>query len=267
MSAESPATPEPEPRESRAVPRIEDAYLDRAIREMHLLEERMDSCLGCQAAGTFPVKASGSPTADIMLIKWQSSLAERQEGVSFYGRSGEAIRRSVERLQVDPSALYGTLVLKCPHADPSAPMGDELEWLAEEIRIVRPRLIVVMGDRTSAPWTPSTSPWPSRSRWSRAWSRGGRRPSRRWSPPTSTTRWTSRTPSGASGRPSARWATGTRPNPPGRPLPGGPLRPREAGDRLDVWRLREHVHRLHPLEAVAAVHEPLGVVGEGGGLA
>lgn len=148
MSAESPATPEPAPDEGRSVPRIEDAYLDRAIREMHLLEERMDACMGCAAAGTFPVKASGSPTADIMLIKWQSSLSERQEGVSFYGRPGEAVRRSVERLQVDPSALYGTLVLKCPHADPSAPMGEELEWLAEEIRIVRPRLIVVMGDRS-----------------------------------------------------------------------------------------------------------------------
>ncbi|MGA0069074.1 MAG: uracil-DNA glycosylase family protein [Miltoncostaeaceae bacterium] len=148
MSSESPATPEPAPDEGRSVPRIEDAYLDRAIREMHLLEERMDGCTGCAAAGTFPVKASGSPTADIMLIKWQSSLSERQEGVSFYGRPGEAVRRSVERLQVDPSALYGTLVLKCPHADPSAPMGDELEWLAEEIRIVRPRLIVVMGDRS-----------------------------------------------------------------------------------------------------------------------
>jgi uracil-DNA glycosylase len=148
MSAESPATPEPDADDRRSIPRIEDAYLDRAIREMHLLEERMDSCMGCAAAGTFPVKASGSPTADIMLIKWQSSLSERQEGVSFYGRAGEAIRRSVERLQVDPSALYGTLVLKCPHADPSAPMGEELEWLAEEIRIVRPRLIVVMGDRS-----------------------------------------------------------------------------------------------------------------------
>ena len=148
MSAESPATPEPESTDPRAVPRIEDAYLDRAIREMHMLEERMDACTGCAAAGTFPVKASGSPTADVMLVKWQSSLSERQEGVSFFGRSGEAIRRSAERLNVDPATLYGTLVLKCPHADPAAPMGEELEWLAEEIRIVRPRLIVVMGDRT-----------------------------------------------------------------------------------------------------------------------
>ena len=150
MSSESPATPDPEPQSAKAIPRIEDAYLDRAIREMHMLEERMDACPTCQMAGTFPVKASGSPTADIMLIKWQSSLSERQEGVSFFGRAGEAIRRSVERLQVDPAVLYGTLVLKCPHADPAAPMGDELEWLAEEIRIVRPRLMVVMGDRTIA---------------------------------------------------------------------------------------------------------------------
>lgn len=150
MSSESPATPEPEPQGARDVPRIEDAYLDRAIREMHMLEERMDACPTCQMAGTFPVKASGSPTADVMLVKWQSSLSERQEGVSFFGRSGEAVRRSVERLHVDPAVLYGTLVLKCPHADPAAPMGDELEWLAEEIRIVRPRLMVVMGDRTIA---------------------------------------------------------------------------------------------------------------------
>jgi uracil-DNA glycosylase family 4 len=83
-----------------------------------------------------------------MLIKWQSALAERQEGVSFFGRSGDAVRRSVERLGVDPSVLYGTLVLKCPHAAGSEPTDEDLEWLAEEIRIVRPRLIVVMGDRT-----------------------------------------------------------------------------------------------------------------------
>jgi hypothetical protein len=215
MSAESPATPEPDPRESRAVPRIEDAYLDRAIREMHMLEERMDACMGCQAAGTFPVKASGSPTADIMLIKWQSSLAERQEGVSFYGRSGEAIRRSMERLQVDPSALYGTLVLKCPHADPSAPMGEELEWLAEEIRIVRPRLIVAMGDRTIGAVDAINFPWPSPFPWSRAWSRAGPPRSRHSSRPISMTPSTSRRPSAGSGPRSVPSATGTPPNRPG----------------------------------------------------
>ena len=152
MTAEPTATPpppdDPAPTGARAIPRIEDAYLDRAIREVHLLEERMDACPGCAAAGTYPVKASGSPTADVMLIKWQSALAERQEGVSFFGRSGDAVRRSVERLGVDPSVLYGTLVMKCPHADPAGEPGEELEWLAEEIRVVRPRLIVVMGDNT-----------------------------------------------------------------------------------------------------------------------
>ena len=152
MTAEPTSTPagDPEPRSPRRVHRIEDAYLDRAIREIHLLEERMDACPGCATAGTFPVKASGSPTADIMLIKWQSSLSERQEGVSFFGRAGEAIRRSVEHLGVDPSALYGTLVQKCPHMEPGTEPGEEIAWLAEEIRIVRQRLIVVMGDRTLA---------------------------------------------------------------------------------------------------------------------
>lgn len=160
MTAEPTSTPADDPgsRNPRRVPRIEDAYLDRAIREMHVLEERMDSCEGCASAGTFPVKASGSPTADIMLIKWQSSLAERQEGVSFFGRSGEAIRRSVERLGVDPATLYGTLVLKCPHAEPGTQPAAEMDWLAEEIRIVRPRIIVVMGDHTLAAMDRMTFP-------------------------------------------------------------------------------------------------------------
>jgi uracil-DNA glycosylase len=228
------------------VPRIEDAYLDKAIREMHLLEERMDACLGCQAGGTFPVKASGSPTADIMLIKWQSSLSERQEGVSFFGRSGEAVRRSVERLQVDPAVLYGTLVLKCPHADPAAPMGNELEWLAEEIRIVRPRLMVVMGDRTIAAVDalrfPMSEPLPvEQGVVTRI----------------STTRSTSRTPSAASGPRSAPWAIGTRPSPPGST---GPVRPatiaRDGRDLDDPGRREPRFGgRRHP--GRAAVGGPL----------
>src|SRR5215470_17298572 len=44
-------------------------------------------------------------------------------------------------------------------------------------------------------------------------------------------------------------------------------RAREASDGFDVWGVREHVHRLDPVHAIAAVHELAEVAGEGGRIA
>jgi uracil-DNA glycosylase len=70
-----------------------------------------------------------------------------QEGVAFYGRSGQAILRSLQRLHVDPLAVYGTNCLKFVGAEPDE---QAREWLATEIRIVQPKLIVCMGEEALA---------------------------------------------------------------------------------------------------------------------
>mgnify|MGYP001162066023 CR=1 FL=1 len=123
---------------------ISDAYLRRSIAEIEDLNRRVLECPGCRPADELPVLASGSPQADIMLIKWSASLAERQEGVAFFGRAGSALLKSVERLGIDPVTIYGTLVAKCPHSVD----GVRAEWLAEEIAIVIPKILVIMGDDT-----------------------------------------------------------------------------------------------------------------------
>lgn len=124
---------------------IADAYLRRSIAEIEDLNRRILECPDCRPDDALPVLASGSPQADIMLVKWSASLAERQEGVAFFGRAGAAVLASVERLSIDPVTIYGTLVAKCPHA---APDGNAPAWLAEEIAIVLPKIIVVMGGPT-----------------------------------------------------------------------------------------------------------------------
>ncbi len=129
---------------------IQEAYLLRAIRELRDLEREMDACEACRAAGLLPVKASGAPTAEIMLIKWAPALAERQEGVAFFGRSGDAVKKSVTRLGIDPSMLYGTLCVKCTHEGPGGGDAPNLGWLAREVRIVSPAVVVVMGGRALA---------------------------------------------------------------------------------------------------------------------
>jgi uracil-DNA glycosylase len=58
--------------------------------------------------------------------------------------------KSLKRLSIDPLAVYGTLCVKCPVADPS--MADDacVARLLEEIAIVQPKMIVVMGPESLA---------------------------------------------------------------------------------------------------------------------
>lgn len=151
MTSEPREQPVPAPERPRPRARVEDiqdAYLTRAIREVRDLEREMDACETCRAAGLFPVKPSGSPTAEIMLVKWSAALAERQEGVAFFGRAGEAVRKSVARLGVDPATLYGTLWAKCPRPGADGSECPSAAWLAREVAIVAPAMVVVMGTRT-----------------------------------------------------------------------------------------------------------------------
>jgi uracil-DNA glycosylase family 4 len=93
-----------------------------------------------------PVLGSGHPQADIFLIKYAPRPSEVEEGVAFYGRTGNALMKSLKRLGIDPLAVYGTLCVKCPVADPSLADPACLARVTEELAIVRPKILVVMGE-------------------------------------------------------------------------------------------------------------------------
>jgi uracil-DNA glycosylase family 4 len=92
-----------------------------------------------------PVLGSGHPQADIFMIKHFARPSEIEEGVAFYGRAGNALMKSLKRLNIDPLAVYGTLCVKCPVPDPVMADPVCVARLAEELAIVSPRLVVVMG--------------------------------------------------------------------------------------------------------------------------
>ena len=118
---------------------IYERYLQKAITEINELGDEIAHAAG---DSRFPVVGSGHPLADIFLLKYGPQASEAQEGVAFYGRAGQAIIKSLRRLNVDPLAVYGTNCLKFAGGaeDESRP------WLARELRIVQPKLVVVMGD-------------------------------------------------------------------------------------------------------------------------
>jgi len=126
---------------------ISEAYLRRSIAEIEELNRRILECRHCAPTHELPVLASGNPQADIVLVKWSASLAERQEGVAFFGRAGTAVLKSLERLAIDPTTIYGTLAIKCSHIAESRATRICPPWLSDEIAIVMPKLVVAMGAR------------------------------------------------------------------------------------------------------------------------
>jgi len=124
---------------------IREKYLERAIRELNHFTRDLQACAHCPRGSLMPVLGSGHPQADIMLLKHHPTPAEIEEGVAFYGRAGTALMKSLKRLDIDPLAVYGTLSVKCPVPDTALAAPECVARLVEEIAIVQPKLVVVMG--------------------------------------------------------------------------------------------------------------------------
>jgi len=124
---------------------IREKYLERAIRELNHFTRDLQSCDRCPRGNLMPVLGSGHPQADVLLLKYAPTPAEVEEGVAFYGRAGTALMKSLKRLDIDPLVVYGTLCVKCPVAEASLAAPECIARLVEEIAIVQPKIVVVMG--------------------------------------------------------------------------------------------------------------------------
>ena len=122
---------------------VYEKYLQKAITESNALGDELAQVSG---GARVPVLGSGHPLADAFLLKYAPKASELQEGVAFYGRAGNALLKSLQRLHVDPLAIYGTNCLKFADGaeDESRP------FLTRELHIVQPKLVVVMGDEAVA---------------------------------------------------------------------------------------------------------------------
>jgi uracil-DNA glycosylase family 4 len=126
---------------------IREKYLEKAIRELNQLSRELQSCDACSRTRVMPVLGSGHPQADVMLLKYAPTVSEIEEGVAFYGRSGNALMKSFKRLNIDPTVIYGTICAKCPVDADSEHDHGCLSRVADEFNIVQPRIIVVMGEQ------------------------------------------------------------------------------------------------------------------------
>lgn len=116
---------------------ISERYLRKAIAEMNDLGHEIAEAAGEHAA----VVGSGHPLAEIFLLKHAPQLSETHEGVAFFGRAGQAVLKSLQRLRVDATAIFGTNCVKYEGAQPD----ESHAFLRRELHVVQPKLVVVMG--------------------------------------------------------------------------------------------------------------------------
>jgi uracil-DNA glycosylase len=118
---------------------IYEKYRDKAILEINALGDE----IARTAHGRVPVLGSGHPLGDVFLLKYRPQPSEVQEGVAFFGRAGQAILKSLQRLHVDPMTVYGTNCLKFAEGDEN----ESRPFLLRELYIVQPKLVVPMGEQ------------------------------------------------------------------------------------------------------------------------
>jgi hypothetical protein len=111
---------------------IYEKYLQKAISEINELGDEI--ARAAEGIGA-PVLGSGHPLADVFLLKHRPQPSEVQ-----------AILKSLQRLRVDPLAVYGTNCLKFADGQER----DDAAWLTRELHIVGPKLVVAMGEEALA---------------------------------------------------------------------------------------------------------------------
>jgi uracil-DNA glycosylase family 4 len=121
---------------------IYEKYKQKAISEINDLWHDLQEAAGEQGVA---IVGTGRPLADIFMLKYAPTPAEVHEGVAFYGRAGNAIVKSLQRLHVDALAVYGTNCRKL--AGVTETEEQAYAWLARELHIVGPKLLVVMGEQ------------------------------------------------------------------------------------------------------------------------
>lgn len=114
------------------------AALDTGCTKCELRRSSTHVCVG----------GRGNTHAPIVLIGEAPGAAEEQTGKPFMGRAGQFLNRMIVALGM-ADQVYITNVVKCRPPNNRKPTFDEImtcyPYLTQELEIVRPRVIVLMG--------------------------------------------------------------------------------------------------------------------------
>lgn len=115
------------------------------------LEENIKKCCSCLLRGTCTqvVPGEGSSNAEILFIGEAPGAEEDKQGRPFVGAAGKFLNQMLETINLKREDVFIANVLKCRPPANRDPMPEEVAacwpWLLEQIKAIKPRLIVLLG--------------------------------------------------------------------------------------------------------------------------
>lgn len=116
------------------------------------LRDRAMACYDCElsATRTNVVFGTGDPDADLMLVGEAPGKNEDLEGEPFVGRAGQLLDSLLDEIGLGRDDVYIANVIKCRPPGNRDPLPAEIDackgYLREQIRLVRPRVVVTLGN-------------------------------------------------------------------------------------------------------------------------
>lgn len=150
--------------EPRAVAKEEGGMVDSAAA-LAAVRAFIGDCTRCKLHGLgrrTVVFGSGNADADLMFVGEAPGADEDEQGLPFVGRAGQLLTKIIEAIGMRREDVYIANVIKCRPPGNRNPEPDEVAtcepFLAQQIDIVKPRVIVALGTfaahlllRTDAP--------------------------------------------------------------------------------------------------------------------
>lgn len=119
------------------------------------LEELKKDCLNCQKCELAKTRTNlvfgvGNPDTEVLFVGEGPGFNEDMQGEPFVGRGGQLLDKYLKHINLDRNNnIYITNIAKCrppENRDPSeAEMDCCIEWLREQTRIIKPKIIVCLG--------------------------------------------------------------------------------------------------------------------------
>jgi len=143
------STREPMPRTTREPPGFPESIPSPPTLEA--LHGVMVRCTRCDLAISRiqVVPGAGATDADLLIVGEAPGASEDRLGTPFVGASGRLLDEMLERAGIERDRVFIANVVRCRPPENRSPRVGEIRacagWLAEQIRLLEPRLVVVLG--------------------------------------------------------------------------------------------------------------------------
>ncbi|MDR1997291.1 MAG: uracil-DNA glycosylase [Candidatus Margulisbacteria bacterium] len=118
-------------------------------------EQLKADCLKCTACGLAETRKQvvfgvGPAPCDLMLIGEAPGADEDEQGIPFVGRAGQLLTKMLASVNINRDTdAYIANICKCRPPDNRNPEKEEahacMHWLKEQIRLVQPKILVLVG--------------------------------------------------------------------------------------------------------------------------